>query len=139
MSNKPSTINSEIQELRLFLEQEPERASELAINYFEDYLILLNEYHKLKKALKQIESGNLEPTAIAKPIFREIPLSSEGEFEVARLKRHLHQYPDESQLLALFHFESFLYLVLDYQKLESELLIHCYLAEKKRQSATRLD
>ncbi|GAB4542076.1 MAG: hypothetical protein Tsb0014_34500 [Pleurocapsa sp.] len=45
-----------------------------------------------------------------------LPLVS--EFEITRLKLYLQQNPEESYRLAIAHFEDFLLLVQEYQKLQ---------------------
>ena len=50
MNNQPLPLESEfeVKRLKIYLEQNPEKAHELAITYFEDYLELVQEYKKLE-------------------------------------------------------------------------------------------
>ncbi|MGV2828054.1 hypothetical protein [Myxosarcina sp. GI1(2024)] len=125
MNQKLSTIESEVQELRLFLQEYPEEASDLAISYFEDYLILFCQYRKLKNNLEKLQQGSLEITTIPKPAFVDSSLSLEQEFRVACLKVYLNKHPSESETFAISYFEDFLHLVIQYQKLETQLLAYC--------------
>jgi hypothetical protein len=56
-------MNSEIQNdvwlLKLYLKRFPESATENAINYFEDYLVLVSEYDQLATQLKQFKQSPL--------------------------------------------------------------------------------
>lgn len=60
MNNEPLSLESqfEVKRLKLYLEQNPEKAQDLAISYFEDYLELVQEYKKLEV---QNKSTSLPP------------------------------------------------------------------------------
>lgn len=48
------------------------------------------------------------------------PLTLESKFEVCKFKLHLHQYPENSQRLAIENYEDFLALATAYKKLHKQ-------------------
>lgn len=120
MSQELTTINNEVKELQLFLEDYPEEAIELACNYFEDFLILFQEYQKLKQYFEKIPKS--KNSLISRPMFADKSLTLEQEFRVSCLKMRLIKSPSKAKIFAVTYFENFLHLVILYQKLEAQLL-----------------
>jgi Ethanolamine utilization protein EutJ (predicted chaperonin) len=48
MNKRPLEIELELVRLQHFLQQYPEQATELALNYFEDFLVLSRKYRQLE-------------------------------------------------------------------------------------------
>ncbi len=90
MNNQPLSLESqfEVKRLKLYLEQNPEKAQELAITYFEDYLELIQEYKKLKA---QKKSPSLPP--IAPPSLGRL----QAEYDDLR-KQHIKALTDNQYL-----------------------------------------
>ena len=104
------TIQQELQELELHLTLYPEMTTELALAHFEDYLVLISEYERLKDFMTN--------KASVKPEFVDASLTIEQKFRVERLKRYLLQHPEESVTYAYIYFHNFLILTKQYQQLE---------------------
>ena len=68
MNNQPLPLESEfeVKRLELYLDQNPEKAQELAIIYFEDYLELVQEYKKLEQQKKSPSLPPIPPPSLSR-------------------------------------------------------------------------
>jgi hypothetical protein len=113
-----SKIQNDVWLLKLYLKQFPESATENAINYFEDYLVLVSEYDRLATQLKQLKQS--PNTFVPDYPLAEAHLSLEQEFRVVKFTRFLAQKPYESEFWAITYFHNFLILAEQYQQIEAE-------------------
>ncbi|MGL6343430.1 MAG: hypothetical protein ACRC80_30350 [Waterburya sp.] len=119
-----SKIQIEIQKLKLYLQQYPQQATQLAINYFEYYLILSSEYNSLKTKVTQLQKINTfnDLSFITYRPLVEINLTLEQEFRVKKFQRFLAQHQDESKFWAITYFHNYLILLQHYHSLKVELV-----------------
>jgi hypothetical protein len=112
-----NSIQNDVWLLKLYLQRFPESATESAINYFEDYLVLSVEYDRLATQLKQLQR---DQTFIPHYPLEEAHLNLEQQFQVERLTRFLAQNRGESEFWAITYFHNFLILAEQYQQIEAE-------------------
>jgi hypothetical protein len=113
-----SKIQNDVWLLKLYLKRFPESATENAINYFEDYLVLLSEYERLTAQLTQLKQS--PNTFISDYPLAEAHLSLEQQFRVEKFTRFLAQKPYESEFWAITYFHNFLILAEQYRLAEAE-------------------
>ena len=122
MKVKTATIFHELLKLKVYLQQHPEQASELALAHYEDCLILISEYDSLEIKFEQLQKSNLNSQLISASNFSEATLSLEKEFRVAIFREHLKQHPHVAEFWAIVYFHNYLILAKQYQRLETEFL-----------------
>ncbi|MGL5938862.1 MAG: hypothetical protein ACRC2S_00515 [Waterburya sp.] len=113
-----NSIQNDVQLLKQYLQRFPQQASELAIAYFEDYLVLASEYDNLIARLKQLQQSKTA-NCVQYP-FNEAHLTLEQQFRVEKLNRFLAHNPSKSQYWAITYFQNFLILAEFYRQAEAE-------------------
>ncbi len=122
MKLKPATINYELLKLKVYLQQHPKQAQELALAHYSDCLILISEYDSLENELNQLKKSNLNSKLISASNFSSATLTLEQEFRVVLFREHLKQYPQSAEFWAIVYFHNYLILAKQYQNLETEFL-----------------
>jgi hypothetical protein len=112
-----SKILDEVQLLKLYLKRFPQSATESAIAYLKDYLLLVCEYDHLQNQVKQLKR---DPTFIPRYPMREAQQTLKQQFQVETFKRFLNQNRGESQFWAITYFYNFLILAQSYRQIEAE-------------------
>ena len=120
MKPKPATIFHELLKLKVYLQQHPEQAPELALAHYEDCLILICEYDSLEIKLDIIKKSHLNSKLISVRNFSEATLSLEQEFRVVVFREYLKQHPQSAEFWAIVYFHNYLILAQQYQNLEAE-------------------
>jgi hypothetical protein len=118
-----SKILDEVQLLKLYLKRFPQQATELAIAYLEDYLVLESEFNRLTAQLKQLKQSPF--TFIPDYPLAEAHLNLEQEFRVEASKIFLAQNISESESWAIDYFQKFLILAQEYRLAEAEFNSLC--------------
>jgi hypothetical protein len=112
-----SKILDEVQLLKLYLKRFPQQATELAIAYLEDYLVLESEFNFLQNQVKQLQR---DPTFIPRYPMREAQQTLEQQFQVETFKRFFLQNQDDAEFWAITYFHNFLILAEEYRLAEAE-------------------
>jgi hypothetical protein len=115
-------IQAEVQQLKVYLQQHPEQAAQLAVNYLEDYFVLLNEFKHLQDQIKLF--GQSKTPLISLDSSIDTQLTLEQKFRVEILKRNLAAEPSQSKakFWAVEYFKFFLHLTESYLQIRAELL-----------------
>jgi hypothetical protein len=115
-----SQIQAETQQLKVYLDQYPYEAAQLAVNHLEDYLILLNEYQRLKEQIELF--GQSKTSKVSLDNFINAQLTLAQQFRVEVVKRYLVQNPHKSQFWAVEYFKFLLHLNETYLEKRAELI-----------------
>lgn len=117
-----SQIHAEVQQLRRYLQKHPEKAVKHAVNYLEDYLVLLNEFKHLQDQIRLLQQSKTPLISLDSSIDTQLTL--EQQFRVEMLKRNLSAEPSPSKakFWAVEYFKFFLHLNESYLEIRSEFL-----------------
>ena len=115
-------IDAELQQLKVYLDQYPHEAAQLAVNHLEDYLVQLKEFKHLQDQIELLEQSktpfiSLDPS-------NNTQLTLEQKFRVERLKRNLASEPNHNQakFSAVEYYKFLLHSIESYLQIRAELI-----------------
>lgn len=119
-----SHILAEVQKLRLYLQRHPQEAAKLAVNYLEDYLVLLNEFKLLQNQINHFQQSKTPLTLISLDPSIDTQLTLEQKFRVEILKRSLSEEFSQSKakFWAVEYLKFLLHLNESYLEIRAELI-----------------
>lgn len=125
-----SQIQVEVWKLSAYLQQNPTVASEIAIKYKTDYLLLKNDYKSLVKEIdrliQKMSSPTTNPTLEYEPnkFSAKSSLTIEQEFDIEQFKRTLQFLNnDQSRILAVDYFKRYSALNFKYQNQKNRFFL----------------
>mgnify|MGYP003519414302 FL=1 len=117
-------IDAEVQQLKVYLDQYPHEAAQLAVNHLEDYLVQLKEFKHLQDQIELFKQSKTFKVSLDLDSSNNTQLTLEQKFRVERLKRSLASEPNHNQakFWAVEYFKFFLHLNESYLEKRAELI-----------------